>query len=189
MPYANLENLLKDYLPEVAKQIEKDAVERMLNGVSSFVDQYCKREKGYFNPSPETPSMKRVRGEGHHFLRLPRHIADSITEINGQSFAELSTQLYESEKNGWLYYETQEFGGYSTRCFENGKVYKITARWGFEETPADIQQAVCQIVQRWFRTANGIIGEQMPNGFVLERDMPKSAKAILDTYIKREFEI
>lgn len=188
MPYANLENLLTDYLSEVKKDIEKDAIERMLAGVSSFVDKYCNRPSGYFDPAIETPSMKRVRGEGYHFLRLPKHVFGSITEINSQSFADLSSQIYESDKNGWLYYETSEFGN-DCKSFEYGKVYKVTARWGFEATPADIQQAVCQIVQRWFRTANGIIGDQMPNGFVLEREMPKSAKAVLDTYKKREFEI
>lgn len=197
MPYADKDLLIADYIPEAKSNAEKDAIGRILDSVSVFVDTYCKRVPGYFNPSPAEPTIKRVRGEGEHFLRLPVHVFDSITEINGKSFESLSTSIYESEKNGWLYFETEEFGNESSfsdlpfecRRWTQNAVFKIKARWGYEVTPLDVQEAVRLTVLRVWETQKGTLGQITPGAFVVERAMAPLAKEILDRYKRREFEI
>ena len=189
MPYCDLDNLIKDYLPGANKQAEKDAVGRILDAVSAFVDSYTKRPAGFFNPSPVNPTIKRIRGEGERFLRLPVHVkGTTVNPITVENVS--STLFYESDGKGWLYFEDSTFGFDDCgREWENGRIYKVTARWGYAATPADLSEAVRQTVVRWYETQKGTLGQLTPNGFVVERDVPKSAKAILDSYKKREFEI
>ena len=196
MPYANKEPLIADYIPEAKSQKEIDAVGRILDNITAFIDSHCKRPAGYFAPSPDEPSMKRVRGEGMHYLRLPAHVFGSITEIDGETFESLSARLYESDKNGWLYYESDEFGNedsfstaYDCRRFVDGRVYKVTARWGYAATPLPIVEAVRLIVSRIWSVQKGTIGQLTPEGFIQERLIPQAAKDLLKNFIRREFEI
>lgn len=207
MRYADLDNLIADYIPEAKSEKDKTAIGRVLDSVSEYVDVHCKRTPGYFGsilvpaqaeggePTQPAPTMQRVRGEGQHFLRLPVHVFGSITEIDGKSFAELSASIYESEKNGWLYFESEEFGnengfasGYECRRFADGRVYKVAARWGFAETPKPVAEAVRLITARIWSTQRGTIGQLTPEGFIQERLIPTAAKDLLKPFIKREFE-
>lgn len=93
MRYANIDNLIADYIPEAKSQKEKDAIGRILDSVSEWVDVHCKRTAGYFasilvpgeteesEPVLPAPTVKRVRGEGQNFLRLPVHVFGSIEEV------------------------------------------------------------------------------------------------------------
>ena len=196
MPYADKDLLISDYLPEARSTAEKDAVGRILDNVTAFVDSYCKRVAGYFNPSPEEPTVRRVRGEGERFLRLPVHVFGSITEVK-TSYGSLidSANYYESDKNGWLYAE--EDGIYPQGAFDlcsqdiwmMGASFKVKARWGYSATPLDLSEAVRLIVVRIWETQRGTLGQVTPSGFVIERLIPPAAKEILDLYKRREFEI
>lgn len=195
MAYADKDNLLADYLPEAKSNAEKDAVGRILDSVSTFVDTYCKRTPGYFNPAAAEVSMKRVRGEGAHFLRLPVHVFGSITTVSISGTEIDSEDYYESEKNGWLYLENDSspveasFNVCSRERWYDGQIYKVTARWGYAATPLDLSEAVRSIVLRIWETQKGVLGQITPNGFVIERALPPLAKEILDRYKRREFEI
>lgn len=201
MTYANLENLLADYLPDVEKDEDLAAIGRILENVSAFVDTFCDRTSGFFNPSPDVATVKRVRGEGHRFLRLPVHVFGSLQEIDGKPFAEYSAYLYESDKNGWLYFESEEFGNensfssicgdlpFNNRNFIDGRVFKIKARWGYAATPKDLEEAVRQTVCRLWEVKKGTLGQQTPNGFIIERALPLFAKEVFTKYRKRPFEI
>lgn len=184
MAYADKDLLIADYIPGAKSQAEKDAIERILDSVSTFVDRYCKRAPGYFSPSPNDPSIRRVRGEGQHFLRLPVHLFGSITSVNYEGTVVDSAIFYESDKNGWLYFEDSR-----CHCWYPDSVIKVTARWGYAETPKDLAEAVRLIVLRVWETQKGVLGQITPNGFVIERAMPPLAKEILDRYKKRQFEI
>lgn len=195
MAYANLDQLIADYIPGATKQAEVDAIERVLDNVSAFVDTYCRRTAGFFNPSAEEPSIKRVRGEGSHFLRLPVHVFGSITSVKrGNSTTAIdSSSYYESDKNGWLYIEEDSiYPETSFGCSENwidGAIYKVTARWGYAATPADLQEAVRQLVVKIWETQHGVLGTETPSGFIIERAMPPLVREVLDRYKKRQFEI
>ncbi|MEO6588886.1 MAG: hypothetical protein ABIP06_06110 [Pyrinomonadaceae bacterium] len=195
MVYADLDNLISDYLPEAKKASEIAAVSRLLDNVSTFVDSYCRRPVGYFTPL-EADSIKRFQGENTNFLRLPVHVFGSITQITVNEVVIDSSFYYESDKNGWLYFEENNpfYSDYFFEYFERNRflsrsIYKVTARFGYAETPPDLSEAVRQIVVRWYETQKGTLGQITPNGFVIERDMPISAKLILDNYKRGEFEI
>lgn len=195
-PYADKTQLIADYIPEATSAEEIAAIGRILDNVSAFVDSYCKRASGFFNPAEAEPSMKRVRGEGMHYLRLPVHVFDSITEIDGETFESLSASIYESEKNGWLYFETEEFGNensfsteFNCRRFTDNRVYKVKARWGYEATPLPIVEAVRLITARIWQTQRGTIGQTTAEGFIQEKLIPQAAKDLLKEFKKREFEI
>jgi hypothetical protein len=190
--YADIDLLLADYLPELKSEQEKEAVERVLEAASAFVDSFCKRSVGYFLPASNSATMKRFRGEGKRFLRIPP--TNSTPTVEGIE----SGTFYKSDGNGWLYFEITDLPETSSalesfdsyRLWQKGKLYKVTAKWGYAETPADIKEAVRQIVVKWYQTARGIFGTDSitPTGFVVERDVPVHARAMLENYIKREFE-
>jgi len=195
VPYANQIQLIADYIPEATNAEEIAAIGRILDNVSAFVDSYCKRPFGFFNPSPASVSMIRVRGEGMNYLRLPVHVFGTISEIDSKAWSEYSAYLYESEKNGWLYFESEEFGnedGFSAfgcRRFTENRIYKIKARWGYAATPLPISEAVRLIVTRIWSTQRGTIGQTTAEGFIQERLIPAAAKDLLKNFIRREFEI
>lgn len=196
MPYADLDNLIADYIPEAKSQREKDAVGRILMSVSAFVDSYTKRPAGYFAPAADEVSMKRVRGEGREFLRLPVHVFGSITQIDNETFTAWSARVYESDKSGWLYFESEEFGnesnfstGYCYKRWTDSRVYKVTARWGYAAVPLPVVEAVRLITARIYSVQKGTIGQVTAEGFINERLIPQAAKDLLKQFIRREFEL
>lgn len=202
--YADRDQLVSDYLPEVKKPAELAAIDRILEAASALCDSYTRRRKPdgtlYFLPSPAQPTVRRFRGEGLPYLRLPRHVFGTagLQDLVGMV-------VYESDANGWLYIDNpylNEFnaldetvingadyfpsGFYPT--FWQGKIYLVLARWGYDAIPPEITEAVRLIAARWFETQRGTIGQIAPNGFVIERDLPPAAKTLLKPFIKREFE-
>ncbi len=140
-------------------------------------------------------SIKRVRGEGQHFLRLPVHVIGTVEEVTLRGSVIDTSNYYESDRNGWLYLENTGLGLeniFLTAMSSNWadcETFDVTARWGYTATPLDIAEAVRQIVMRIWETQKGVLGQLTPNGFVIERAMPPFAKEILDRYRRREFEI
>jgi hypothetical protein len=195
MAYTDKDQLIADYIPEAKSADEIAAVGRILDSVSAFVDTYCNRLPGFFNPSPNDPTEKRVRGEGEHYLRLPVHVIGSVESVTLQGTEIDTADYYESDKNGWLYLENNGFGlerTFREACDRNWidtAVYKVTARWGYAATPLDLQEAVRQFVAKIWETQKGVLGQVTPDGFVIERAMPLTVREILDKYKKRQFEI
>lgn len=193
MLYADQTLLIADYIPEAKSAGEIAAVGRILASVSAFVDTHCKRVPGYFSPAAEEPSDKRVRGEGQHFLRLPVHVFGSIESVKILGSTIDSANYYESDRNGWLYREegawSLEQGLGNQNIWEDGRIYTVKARWGYEATPADLSEAVRQTVKAIWERQKGVLGEVSPEGFVIERAMPLFARDVLDRYKRREFEI
>ena len=195
MRYADLDNLIADYIPEATADEEKAAIGRILDNVSAFVDAFTRRPAGYFAPAAETPTVKRVRGEGQNFLRLPRHVFGSIEEVGGQPFTAWTSRVYESEVSGWLYFESEGVGsegdftgGYSCRRWLDGRSYAVKARWGYIATPPPIVEAVRLIVARIYSVQKGTIGQTTAEGFIQEKLIPQAARDLLSAFVKREFE-
>jgi hypothetical protein len=198
MRYADLDELIADYIPEAKSEKEKTAIERILENVSEYVDVHCQRVAGYFAPSAAEPSVKRVRGEGQPFLRLPVHVFGSITDVKTSYDSVIPPgAYYESEKNGWLYaeddslyslYPEASFDLCSPTIWADGQTFKVTARWGYAETPKPVVEAVRLITARIWSTQRGTIGQLTPEGFIQERLIPTAAKDLLKPFIKREFE-
>ena len=201
--YADLDNLLADYLPEATSANDRAAVGRILDNVSAFVDSYCRRAPGYFagvEITPVAPSteptfppatVKQIRGEGRNFLRLPVHVFGTA-EI--QDFAPAGN-YYESDVNGWLYLDAPvqnlfDSGDFYQPRFSDGRIYLVSAVWGYRNTPLDLSEAVRLIVKNIWETQDGVLGQISPAGFVTKPDLiPPDALLILDRYKRREFEI
>ena len=208
MPYADLDNLIADYIPEATSDEENAALGRILDNVSAFVDSYCKRPTDYFKSSyehaaegtqppeytPET-AIKRIRGEGYHFLRLPVHVFGSIESVSLNGREINSESYYESEKNGWIYFENDAFGLEDTfslcsnNHFFDGVTYFVAAVWGYENIPLPIVEAVRLIVARIWSVQKGTIGQVTAEGYIQEKLIPQAGKDLLKPFIKREFEI
>jgi hypothetical protein len=150
------------------------------------------------SPAIYTGTLRRYRGTGSNFLQVGRFVPGTATVQN--IAAEL---FYENQDRGSFLMATDNAGvagsGYadddlsnysvSGRLFAQGSLYLVTAAWGFEATPPDIVMATKQIVQQIWDRGKGIIGQISPTGFVIERDIPLTAKTFLDGWIKREFEL
>jgi hypothetical protein len=146
--------------------------------------------------SPAT--VRRYRGAGKNYLQIGRHVPGSVTVEN------VATDLfYEHTENGWLFavdfagqpgnagYESDDYSFRYPACslFTDGALYLVTARWGFVATPDDIDLATKQIVQQVWDRGKGIIGTLSPTGFVVERDIPLTARLMLEGWTRREFEL
>lgn len=207
--YAELGETIDDVLSEVKSETQKETVGRIIEAASGMVDRYTNRPSGYFLPVPvvdpnDDPityptSVRRYRGTGTNFLQIGRHVYGTVSVEN------VGADLYyEHDENGWLFandapgqagYADGGQGpdpwdrGLKSRLFANGSLYVVTAAWGFAETPSDVIFATKQIVQHIWDRGKGIVGELTPTGFVIERDMPLSARTALTGWIKREFEL
>lgn len=135
----------------------------------------------------DPPTEKRVCGEGEHFLRLPVHVPGTIEQVSLHGGVIDSAHYYESEKNGWLYYDGDTYD--RSDYWIDGALYTVKARWGFAATPLDLEEAIRQTVARIWQAQKGVLGEVTPNGFVIERAMPLFAREVLDRYKRREFEV
>jgi hypothetical protein len=193
--YATAADTISDYMPEVildatAVTGNKHIIDRHLQAVSAFIDEYCRRRLGYFLPAGSTATERRFRGKGKNYLELPVHVADTVV-IEGIA----GSVIYENDVNGWVYWNdiNIDTGDYhyasGDRFFEEGRQYLVTAKWGYAETPAPIVAACKEIAASIWSKGNGIVGEISPEGFVIEREIPLTARAFLKPFIRREFEI
>lgn len=185
--YANLDDLITDYLPEVGDNVTKRAaLDRVLLSVTTAIDSYCKRTAQYFAPAGEQPSPRIFFGEGKNALRLPVHVAGSIDQLEGVDLAGHAITNW-VELRGWLFL-TCGFGQLGG-IWQRGVQYTVRARWGYETTPPDVVEACRQWVVHFYERQNGTIGQITPTGFVIERDMPPSVKTLLAAYKPKELEI
>ncbi len=189
VPYANIDQLIADYLPDAKSQAEKTALGRILDAVTRQIDSHCKRPAGYFAPAAAQPSARQFHGEGTNYLRIPVHVANSIDLETGVQVSghPVKNWLERGERGGWLYMTCGlgKLGGLWVRGVE----YTVRARWGYEETPPDIAEACRQLAVHYFERQRGTIGQLTPSGFVIERDMPPPVKTILAAYKRKEFEV
>lgn len=192
--YCDVENLIEQRFPDVVKAESQEALELLVESASRFIDKYVKKPYGYFLPSPAIGTARTFRGDGGKILRLPKHIRGtcSITNLTIDDWYESPKDgdLYRGDsanfpnlRDGWVFELNFNTYDRDVPVWINNRVYEVTAQWGYEEIPADIQEATMQIVYRWWHTQAGTLGQITPNGFQIERDIPKSAKAILDNYL------
>jgi hypothetical protein len=198
--YADKTKLIADLLPASAgKSQEVESIGRVLDGVSNFIDRFCKRPDKYFMPVAEgaTPELRYFTGEGYRFLRLPPYVYDEGDGL-GATVSDIDSNLYyRNAASGWLYAKPYPSGStpsspfaFSTAGFARGAIYEVSAIWGFKETPPAIIEAARELTVRAWETQRGIFGQVDPSdGTVIERAMPPFVEAILLEFRRREFEI
>lgn len=166
----------------------------MISAASALVDSYTLRPAGYFGPAGASATARRYRGNNSNFLQIGRHIRGTVTIQNVET-----ALFYEHESNGWIYSidnaavagSLADYPGTVRPAimFARGALYVVSARWGFVAVPPDIDFAVRLIVQHLWDRGKGVIGQITPSGFVIERDIPPTARLILDNWKRREFEV
>ena len=185
--YADIDQLVADYLPEVGSNTEKRAaLDRVLLSVTAAIDSQCKRPTQYFAPAAEQPTQRIFFGEGKNALRLPVHVEGSVDPSDGVDCSGHPITNW-VEIKGWLYL-TCGFGKLGG-IWQSGVQYRVTARWGYAETPPEIVEACRQWAVHFFERQNGTIGQITPSGFVIERDMPPPVKTLIAPFRRKEFEI
>ncbi len=166
----------------------------LVAAASGMIDKFCKRPEGYFQArgAEATATDRRIRGEGKRYLRLGRWFGETPTFTSPVVSA---NSYYTNDENGWIYYNdtppNDEFlpGSRGDEFFGRDSLFVVSAKWGFETTPDDIQMSAALIAGKMWDVGKGVVGEISPSGFVIERDMPPVAKTMLNGWIRREFEI
>lgn len=207
--YADTTETIDDVLSEVTSEDDIETVGRIIEAASAMIDRFTNRPAGYFaaiapvdpeaDPLTYPTTERRYRGTGQNFLQIGRYIPGTLSIEN------VGSELYYlNDANGWPFAkDVAGQPGYAdggqgpdrfapvghTRLFANGALYVVTAAWGFAATPGDIVWATKDITRHIWDRGRGILGDISPTGFVVERDMPLTARTALTGWIRREFEL
>lgn len=185
--YCNLETLvgneeLNGYL-DPKDDATAAQLEEMITRASRRIDAYVTDNTltGYFAPSPQEPSVRKLRGRDVSFLHLPLHVAGSVTAVTVPEPFQVPEFAYENDRLVCV----DQYGIRTRRArFVEGVPYSVTARWGFAAVPGEIEEACLQLVVRTFRAKDdgfsGVIGAIKRDGSMIERALPAPVKDILD---------
>jgi hypothetical protein len=181
--YCDTDELIQDVLSDQTGDDERETIGRLIESVSAFVDRYTKRPAAYYMPASLTATPRYYVATNRNLLQVGLHVAGSLSiqNIAAGNYEVRDKMIYSIQANGDEYMP----GG----LFRPGCQYIVTARWGYLETPAEIIEATKQIVARWYSQGRGTLGQSTPDGFILERDMPPNARALLAGFIKNEYEL
>jgi hypothetical protein len=121
-----------------------DAWEALASAVSRLFDRECGVVDGFFSEAPAIAVERTYRGNNTEFLRIDPYISGSITdvEIDGRVVTVGGVEYF--EKDGFLVFGDDRVLSPSlpsSIMINNNALVAITARWGFPEVPADINQA------------------------------------------------
>lgn len=129
-----------------------DVLEKVIVRASRIFDLECGAEPGYFEAASSTATSKTIYGNGTNYLRLPPYVAGSLnTTITLPDGYTAPTFI---ERDGYLILTTStgltppfsSFYNCSWPGWYAGVPVTISARWGFEETPADVNHAIIELV-------------------------------------------
>ena len=165
--YATKEQLAARLFQSQAEDL--DTLQLLVTAASRAADRFCNVPDGFFDIADDEPSERTVYATGRNYIALPPHIDGSVDSVG--SLAESAYTL----AGGWLYWPDTVFYPFA------GTAYVVTAQWGWEAIPADIQEAVIEMGARWWRSRDEAVAvvaglNQAP---VIERSMPSSARMLL----------
>lgn len=176
------------YLPQISSDEDKAKVAAVIARASRRIDSYVTENsiKDYFAPADVEATERTARGTDLSYLDLPEFVAGSVTTVTAPevitvpTFVEERGKLYIVDENGLR----TRFQTWHYRC-----PYIVTARWGFNAVPEDINEACLQLVVRTYRGADeafsGVIGGINKDNNIIERNMPAPVREILDGYRRK----
>ena len=149
MPYCTT-----DEVREVGTQITEAAeptawtdevLEKVIERASRIIDLECGVDPEFFEPAGVSATNKTVVGDGTNYLRLPPYVAGTLNATltypdgyDALQFTERGGYLVRTESGMLL---SHGFGGW----YENVPI-TVSARWGYDGTPADINHATIELV-------------------------------------------
>lgn len=130
-----------------------DVLTKLIERASRLFDIECGVAEGFFEAATGSATERAIYGDGTNFLRLPPYVAGTLSTALGYppSYSEL---------------EFVEHGGYLVRTVDgvlNAGPYngwyesvpiRVTAKWGFAATPAEVKHAVIKLVIHICRTVD-----------------------------------
>lgn len=128
--------------------IPDDQLDDLIEMASRYFDLLCSVAPGYFEAAGATATARTFYGNGTNFLRLDRYVPGSLNAT--LAYPSGYTALDYAERDGYLVI-TDSTGVLSSRSltFCNGWYcgvpIVVTAKWGFEATPADVKLAVIEM--------------------------------------------
>lgn len=186
MAYITNEDLI-DYIPEDDTPQEAEKFDKLRERSADAIDTYVGGFKNIFGEVERDEDGNPIATERQlfgnpliGFLVLPPYVGD-VVEVVDPDGTILDPADYKVADNR-LY-----ISGYAYS--ESSLPYTVTAAWGWDEVPGDIQEASLQLSVRWWRgkaeAFSGAIGNIQTDGTIIERGFPASVKVILDAWKER----
>ncbi|HLM58178.1 MAG TPA: hypothetical protein VK422_18895 [Pyrinomonadaceae bacterium] len=188
--YATVEELL-GYLPGVTSEEDQGVLASMLTRGSRAIDSFTRRPDNAFAPAPSGSAERVIYGEGSAVLRLPEFVEGSVEGVAAPT-GYVPAGYVEFRRAGVVGLHTATPEGILTARVEwaKGVPYRVTARWGYAETPGAVKEALLQLVVRWWRTKDeafaGVVGQIGTDRTVWERGFPSGVKTLLAPYVLEE---
>jgi len=146
---------------------------------SRLFDTLCDREEGSFRQALPQADIREFRGNGTNYLQLPPYVRRSIVDTRYRNGG-LLPEFIESPRSFILAFPD---------CFflRNCDVVEITARWGYELIPPDIEEAVSELVVAMWRQRDAaylrVVAESnsgIPG--ISGQALPERTRAIINAY-------
>src|ERR1700759_3408806 len=197
MDYAELDELITGYLPNVTSDEDKAALAKMLTRASRALDSRTRRAADAFAPAPDEASTQVWSGAGLPVLITGEYIKDSVASVTapqGYMPAAWAEFRRRDVTTGALHVglHTAMAGGILTPRvpWAKGVPFTVTARWGFEEPPGEIIEACLKLTREWWRQQVGEVAG--PVGDLQqfrrpERGFPKEVDDLLAPYVLPDF--
>lgn len=167
------------------------AAELLLEAISRAIDSATKREPGAFSPAADDPSERVIYGNGKSCLDIPEHIKGSVdpavATISGMTapkFTEFRAMLCITDDRGVML---------RNEVWREGVPFTITARWGYEATPANVREACLIWAAQRARMNSGDVAGMVTSiardGATIQRDdIPPVVRDMLKPFILPETE-
>lgn len=178
-----------EFLKTFAYQFdEKDLkfLEDVLPRASRIFDKLCNVVPNYFQPADGEASVKVVYGSGSQLLAVPPYFGDdpTITLPDGYTvpkFVARGGYLLTTDSNGLLQTGTRNV--YPV-VWPQAVPISITAKWGFEAVPADVVEAVAELVIAIWRSKDTAFLKaiNLETMTVVQEAVPKRVLMIANSY-------
>lgn len=168
---------------------------KLIERASRYFDLVCGVTPGFFESAGSTATARTFYGDGTNFLRLDSYINGSLNAAvsvpdgyEAPTFIERNGFLVLSS-NGSLSHRIAPYPSFSVNGYGgwwSGVPITVTAKWGYEATPADVKMAVIELVINLLRetdpAAVKLVGTE---GQVIREKMPPRSLAVAKRYQQR----
>lgn len=182
------------YLPAVTNPADLETIETICAAASRVIDHYTGRGADAFDPAKVAVAESRIfygRGTNAIWLskwRISDFLPESLTIPAGVTLpAGYSVPHFILDARAPRLLAVNESGmKHKSYFWPEDMPVTVTAKWGFAEIPQDIRAAHAQIVVRFWRgkdeSFSGVIGRINSDQSIVEKELPVTARMILDLY-------
>ena len=187
---------------EFAGLSDPTAVDLLVTAASRLFDNLCEVEEDFFAPAPDPVDYtdRDFIGNGTAYLRLLPYTALNDTDpvlmnegtIEDPSYVSTNLPDYIEREGGLVVldktlrtnYDTSYYTGVNRFVgWPDGKQIRVSANWGWTETPADVQLACVHLCYHLWRTADPAFAViSSADGTVRATPIPAVVKATVDKY-------